>query len=230
MRIPKRIRFDTTRGDEERRGTMASDSARRGTRDVLRHAMPNMRRCDITCVAVPGVGTKQERGRAVAQCYGYRSRVAKSGKMGGYGSRAIAGLSSCTSFSLNSGVSQSSVSYSPSSSLLCLCWVPRVCLLSRCRVRVRGELRAVVGRLVPRLGIPLSSPPLNPPPLVVPPVLSLSLAPPLSSLSPLLSSLASLLYPLSVPRGLVVLLGLLWVLALRFGPARPLFGPVPDRA
>jgi hypothetical protein len=64
------------------------------TRDVLRHAMPNMRRCDITCVTVPGVGMKQERGRAVARCYGYRSRVAKSGKMGGYGSRAIAGLSS----------------------------------------------------------------------------------------------------------------------------------------
>jgi hypothetical protein len=72
------------------------------TRDVLRHTMPNMRRCDITCVAVPGVGTKQERGRAVVRCYGYRSRVAKSGKMGGYGSRAIAGLS--TSSTIHSGM------------------------------------------------------------------------------------------------------------------------------
>jgi hypothetical protein len=36
-------------------------------RDVLRHAMPNMRRCDIMCVAVPDVGTVQGREKAREQ-------------------------------------------------------------------------------------------------------------------------------------------------------------------
>ena len=82
---------------------------------------------------------------------------------------------------------------------------PRVRGLCRFRVQALGELWAVVGHLVPRIGSPQSSPPLlSPTPLVLPPVLSLSLTPPLSSLAPLLSSLASLLCLLSVPRCPVV--------------------------
>jgi hypothetical protein len=45
-------------------------------------------------VVVPSARQAQVRSKnEVARCYGYRTRDAKSGKMGDCGSRAIAGLS-----------------------------------------------------------------------------------------------------------------------------------------
>jgi hypothetical protein len=41
------------------------------------------------------------RGAAYQRCYGYCLRVAKSGRMGGYGSRAIAGLSTANTVGIS---------------------------------------------------------------------------------------------------------------------------------